>query len=236
MRSEKTLARVAGSLYLVVAVLGAFAELVVREGIVEPGNPAATAENIRGSATLFRLGYAADLVQATVFLFTAMALYLLMRHVHELVARAMVVIVAISVAIICLNLLNQYTALSLATAESYASAFGAAGSGALAGLFADMHANGYLIAQMFFGLWLLPLGYLVYRSGYFPKALGVLVAIGAVAYLVDLFVHFLAPGVAESIELVVVAPAAIGEVGLVAWLLVKGVRVPEPKALAPVAA
>jgi hypothetical protein len=236
VRSEKKLARVAGSLYLVVAVLGGFAELVVREGIVEPGNPAATADNIRGAAGLFRLGFAADLVQATVFLFTAMALYLLLRHVNELTARAMVVIVAVSVAIICLNLLNQYTALSLATDETYASAFGAAGSGALAGLFADMHANGYLIAQMFFGLWLVPLGYLVYRSGYFPQFLGVLLVIGAVGYLVDLFAHFLAPGVAESIELIVVAPAAIGELWFVAYLLAKGVRAPEPGALVPAAA
>jgi Domain of unknown function (DUF4386) len=236
VRSEKRLARIAGSLYLVVAVLGGFAELVVREGIVEPGNPAATADNIRGSAGLFSLGFAADLVQATVFLFTAMALYLLLRHVHELIARAMVLIVAVSVAIICLNLLNQYTALSLATGDHYASVFGPAGSDALAGLFADMHAGGYLIAQMFFGLWLVPLGYLVYRSGSFPKALGVLLALGAVGYLVDLFAHFLGPDVAESIEAFVVAPAAVAELWFVAYLLVRGVRAPEPKVLVPAGA
>lgn len=236
MSSEKRLARIAGSLYLVVAALGGFAEFVVRAGIVEPGNAAATADNIRGSATLFRLGFVSDLVQATVFLFTAMALYLLLKHVHELVARAMVVFVAVSVAIICLNLLHQYTALSLAMGQDYASTFGQAGSDALAGLFADMHAAGYLIAQMFFGLWLLPLGYLVYRSGYFPKVLGVLLVIGCFSYLVDLFAHFLAPGVAKSIELLVVAPAAVGELSFVAYLLAKGVRVAEPKGLVPVAA
>ena len=87
-----------------------------------------------------------------------------------------------------------------------------------------------------FGLWLVPLGYLVYRSGYFPQALGVLLTIGAVGYLVDLFAHFLAPGVAESIEAVVVAPAAVAELWFVAYLLARGVRAPEPKALVPVAA
>jgi hypothetical protein len=228
MDRDRRLARIAGSLYLVVAVLGGFAELVVREGIVEAGNAAATAENIRGSATLFRLGFAADLVQATFFLFTGMALYLLLRHVHEFVARAMVVIVAVSVAIICLNLLNQYTALTLATREVPVDA--------LAGLFADMHTAGYLIAQVFFGLWLLPLGYLVYRSDAFPKALGVLLAIGCVGYLIDTFTTFLAPGVADRIEWLVVAPAAAGELWLVAYLLVKGVRVPERPALVPAAA
>src|SRR5918996_109871 len=119
MVPERRLARFAGSLYLVVAVLGGFAELVVRQSIVEPGNAALTAENIRGSATLFRLGFGADLLQATLFLFTAMALYLLLRDVNELVARAMVVIVAVSVAIICLNLLNQYTALQIATGSVF---------------------------------------------------------------------------------------------------------------------
>jgi hypothetical protein len=227
MGSEKRLARIAGSLYLVVALFGGFAELVVRSGTVVPGDAGATAENIRGSATLFRWGFASDLVQATFFLLTAMTLYLLLRHVNELVARAMVVIVAVSVAIICLNLLNQYTALQLATG---------AGSDALAGLFADMHANGYLIAQIFFGLWLLPLGYLVYRSVSFPKVLGILLAVGCFGYLIDTFAHFLAPGIAGSIEGIVVAPAAVGELGFVIYLLVKGVRVRERPALVPAAA
>jgi hypothetical protein len=221
MESEKRLARIAGSLYLVVAVLGGFAELYVRSRIVVAGDAAATSDNIRGSATLFRVGFVSDLVQATVFLFTAMALYLLLRHVNELVARAMVVIVAVSVGIICLNLLNQYMALQVATGE---------GADALAGQFADMHAAGYLIAQIFFGLWLLPLGYLVYRSGFFPRVIGVLLAMGCFGYLADTFVRFLAPGIAESVEPIAVAPAAVGELSLVVWLLVKGVRVVERRA------
>ena len=236
MTSERRLARIAGSLYLVVALFGGFAELVVRDGIVEPGSAAATADNIRGSATLFRWGFATDLLQATFFLFTAMALYLLLRHVNELVARAMVAIVAVSVAIICLNLLNQYVALQVATGEASVGAFGAAGADDLAGLFADMHAAGFLIAQIFFGLWLLPLGFLVYRSGFFPKVLGVLLAIGCLGYLIDTFAHFLAPGFAETIQWIVVAPAAVGELSFVTYLLVKGVRVPKRSALMPAAA
>jgi hypothetical protein len=228
MASERTLARLAGSLYLVVAVGGMFAELFVRSSIVEPGNAAATADNIRASATLFRAGFVADLLQATFFLFTAMALYLLLRHVHGLVARAMVVFVAVSVAIMCLNLVNQWAALQVATGEGLAGALGPAGSAALTGLFADLHRSGFLLAQMFFGLWLLPLGYLVLRSGWFPKVLGVLLIVGCCGYLVDLFLQFLAPGIADGIELVVVAPAAIGELSFIAWLLVKGVPVSEP--------
>jgi Domain of unknown function (DUF4386) len=232
MERQKRLARIAGFLYLGVAVLGGFAELIVRERIIELGHPAAMAENIRASATLFRAGFVADLVQATLFLLTAMTLYLLLRGINELVARAMVVIVAVSVAIMCLNLLNQWVALQVATDR----AFGA-GSDELVGLFAGMHHDGYLIAQIFFGLWLLPLGYLVLRSGWFPAWIGVLLIAGCFGYLVDTFATFLAPSVADSIEAIVLAPAAIGELSFVAYLLIKGVRVreEEPLALAPAA-
>ena len=126
-----------------------------------------------------------------------MALYLLLRGVNELVARAMVVIVAVSVAIICLNLLNQWVALQVATDEAFGRAFGPASSDALAGLFAGMQHDGYLIAQIFFGLWLLPLGYLVVKSGWFPTWIGVLLIAGCFGYLVDTFATFLAPSVAE---------------------------------------
>lgn len=224
MDRERRLARIAGSLYLVVAVLGGFAELYVRARIVVPGDSSATADNIRDSATLFRLGFAGDLVAATFYLFTAMALYLLLRHVGELVARAMVVIVAVSAGIMSLNLLNQYMALQAATGG---------GSDALVGQFADMHAAGYLIAQVFFGLWLLPLGFLVYRSGFFPRAIGVLLAIGCFGYLADTFVRFLAPGIAETVEPFVLAPAAVGELSLLVWLLARGVRVGERRTPAP---
>ena len=237
MERQKRLARIAGSLYVGVAVLGVFAELVVRDRIVEFGHPVATAENIRDSATLFRAGFVADLVQPTLFLLTAMALYLLLRGANELVARAMVLIVAVSVAIICLNLLNQWVALQVATDEAFGRAFGPAGSDALARLFAGMHHDGYLIAQIFFGLWLLPLGYLVVKSGWFPAWIGVLLIAGCFGYLVDTFVTFLAADVADTIEAIVVAPAAIGELSFVAYLLIKGVRVreEEPLPLVPVA-
>jgi Domain of unknown function (DUF4386) len=135
-----------------------------------------------------------------------------------------------------LNLLNQLVALSIATDGDYASALGPAGSDALAMLFAEMQHDGFLIAQMFFGLWLLPLGYLVVRSGYVPRVLGVLLAVGGVGYLVDLFARFLALGAAERISPFVLAPALVGEVAFVAWLLVRSARVPEQGARVPAAA
>lgn len=225
MTETRRLARVAGLLYLIVALTAVFAELV-RSRIVAPGDAAATADSIRASATLFRVGFVTDLVQATCFLLTAMLLYQLLRHVNRPVAAAMVTFVAVSVAIMCLNSLSQLAALVIATGEEYSAALGQAGSDALVLLFTDLRHDGFLIAQMFFGLWLLPLGYLVVKSGYAPKLLGVLLAVGGVGYLVDLFAQFLAPGTAERLAPFVLTPAAVGEMLFVAWLVVRAVRVP----------
>lgn len=227
MTTPRSLARIAGLLYLLMACCAGFAEFYVRARIVVPGDATATADNIRASATLFRVGFVVDLVQATVFLLTAMALYLLLRHVHQLVAAAMVIFVAVSVAIQYLNLLNQYTALTIATGVDYRRAFGTTGSDALTLLFVEMQHNGFLMAQMFFGLWLLPLGYLVIKSGYFPKILGVLLITACFTYLADLFVRFLTPDFEGSIAPVVATIAAVAELAFMAWLVVRGARVPE---------
>ena len=229
MSSPRTLARVAGLLYLVMFVGATFAGHV-RSRIVESGDPAATANNIRASATLFRVGFVADLAQVTCLLLAAMTLYLLFRHVNQLAAQAMVTLVAVAVAIYSLNLLNQSTALRIATDQGSTRAFGQAGSDQLVLQFADMQHNGYYIAAMFFGLWLLPLGYLAITSGYLPKVLGVLLIIGGVGYLVDLFVRFLAPGFGAGVSPLVV-PGAVAELSLAAWLLASLLfygRVPDP--------
>ncbi|MGB2572101.1 DUF4386 domain-containing protein [Micromonospora citrea] len=226
MTTPKTLARTAGFLYLIVAVFTIFAGLV-NSRIVESEDAAATADNISTSATLFRIGFVSELVGATVFLLTSMALYLLLKHVNQMAAAAMVTFVAVSVAIQSLNLLNQNAALTVATGEDYTAAFGPTGSDQLTMLFADMQHDGYLIAQTYFGLWLLPLGYLVVRSGYFPKVLGVLLVIGCFGHLVDVFARFLAPDFGASISPFAMTLAAVAEISFICWLLVKTVRIPE---------
>jgi hypothetical protein len=220
LRTSQRLARTAGLLYLIVGVLGGLAHLYVRARVYVPGDAAATAANVAADAGLVRAGFLADLVQATVFLFLGMTFAQLFHHVHEVVARAMVVIVAVAVAIICLNLVFQFGALLVATEPAYA------GSDALVLLLMDLQHYGYLIAQMFFGLWLAPLGYLVLRSGMVPRALGYLLIAGCAGYVLDLFLQFTVPVAGEAISAVTVLPAAVGELGLALWLLVRGVRVP----------
>ncbi|MBB6171332.1 hypothetical protein HNR23_001392 [Nocardiopsis mwathae] len=235
MIAPRTLARIAGTLYLLVSAFTIFAG-VVNMRIVEAGDAAATADNIGASAALFRLGFVSELVGAVFFLSTAMALYLLLKHVDQRVAAAMVTVVAVSVAIQCLNLLNQNAALMIATGQAYEDTLGPDSADRLALLFTDLYHDGYLIAQTFFGLWLLPLGYLVVKSGYFPKMLGYLLMVGACGHLADVFARLLAPDFGAAISLYVMTPAAIAEISFMLWLVVRGVRTPEPDRARPVAA
>lgn len=223
--TPKALARIAGCLYLTVAMLTIFAG-VVNTSTVVSGDAAATTANIGESATLFRIGFVSELLGATAFLATGMTLYVLLRHISRLAAAAMVTIVAVSVAIQSLSLLNQKAALMIATGHY---AFSPRVSDQLTLLFADLQREGYLIAQTYFGLWLLPLGYLVMKSGYFPKGLGVLLMVGCFGHLTDVVMRSLAPSLGETASLFALGIAAVAELSFIGWLLVKGVREPRPE-------
>jgi hypothetical protein len=227
MSAPKRLARTAGLLYLAVAVFGGFAYGFVLGKVYVPGDAAATAANVLANAGLVRLGVVADLTQATVLAFLALTLYRLLKHVNQHAARSMVILAAIATAIMCLNNVFQIAALLVATNGAYATAFGAQGADALVLLLLDMQHYGFLIAQIFFGLWLAPMGYLVYKSALFPKALGVVLIVAAVCYLVDVLAQFLVPDFAARIHtFVAVIPPTIAEVWMVLYLLVRGVRAP----------
>jgi hypothetical protein len=228
MTSPKHLARIAGVLYLLVGIFGGFAEGYVEPKMYVTGNAAATAANVVANAGLLRLGVVADLLDGTVFVFLAMTLYILLKQVHKSVARAMLVLVAIATTITCLIAVFEFEGLRVATDSSYAAAFGGAGSNALVMLLLDTQHYGLLIAQIFFGLWLAPLGYLIYKSEMFPKTLGVVLIVGAACYVVDLLAAFLVPDIAQKIHSFIVIPCAIAEISMVLYLLVKGVKTPKP--------
>ncbi|GAA0966457.1 hypothetical protein GCM10009555_008380 [Acrocarpospora macrocephala] len=232
MDSPKRLARTAGLFYLIVAILGGFAQ-IVRLDVFAPGDAATTVANVVANASLVRMSFVADLTQATFLLFVVMCLYRLLQHVNKGVARAMVLFVVVAVAIICLNMLHQLGGLLVATDPSYAGAFGPEGSPALVLLLFDLQHSGYLIAQIFFGLWLFPLGLLAYRSGMFPRPLAVTLMVATVFYLLDVALQFLAPELAGLVNPLVVVVATVSEVSMLAYLLIKGVRtLPADHALA----
>ena len=226
------LARIAGLLYLVIAIFGGFAQMV-RVNVYRPGNAAATASNLVANAALVRLSFVADLIQALVWLVMAVILYRLLAHAGRNSARALVVFVAVSVAIATLNLVHQFGALLVATDPSYAAALGTGAANSLALLLMDLQHYGYLIAQVTW-LWLFVLGWLGYRSGMFPKWLSFLLMLGTVCYVVDGLTRFLAPSAASTSAAAFLVPEIICELALLAYLLIKGVRTRRPTPLAPV--
>jgi hypothetical protein len=231
MTSPKRLARIAGVLYLLVFISGVFAQGFVLPKIYAAGDAATTAGNVVANSGLARIGVVADLFQATVLVFLGMTLYILLKHVHQSAARAMLVIVAIGSAIICLNDVFTFESVRVATDASYVAALGAAGSSALVLLLLDIQHYGFYIAQIFFGLWLVPLGYLAYKSGMFPKALGVLLIVGGACLLVEMLATFLVPDFGEAkINVFVTIPSAVAEILMIGYLLVIGVKAPKPAA------
>jgi hypothetical protein len=223
--SSKRLARIAGVLYLFVAVFGGFAEGFMEPRMYVAGNAAATAGNVVMNAGLVRAGVVSDLFDQVLFVFLALTLYLLLKHVNPNVARAMLVLVALAAAVGSLNAVFEFEGLRVATGAVDFAALGTAGSNAVVLLLLDAQHYGIFIAQIFFGLGLMPLGYLAYKSlGMVPKWLGILLGIGGVCYLIDLLAMFLFPGVGQAIHAFIVIPSAVAELTMVVYLLVVGVR------------
>jgi hypothetical protein len=221
MTSPKRPARIAGLLYLLVGIFGGFAEGYVEPKMYVAGNAAATVGNVVANAGLVRIGVVADLLDGTFFIFLALALYALLKHVHRSTARAMLVLVILATGITCLSALFEFEGLRVATGAVNLAAFGGS---AMVLLLLDAQHYGLLIAQIFFGLWLAPLGYLAYRSMWFPKALGVVLVAACASYLVDMLAAFLLPDVGKAIHGFASILPAIAEPSMVLYLLIVGVK------------
>lgn len=218
MNPIKNAARLAGLLYLALAALSAFGLVYVPSMLIVPGDAAATANNIVASESLFRLGFVSNLIAFTVNVFVAVLLYKLLKPVNRGIASLMVILILVGLAIGMLNEVNQFAALLIL---DHLSAFTAAQSQALASLFLDVYQHGFNIAHIFWGLWLFPMGYLIFRSGFLPRFIGVLLIIAGMGYLVDFTLFFLFPDVAWTVSNF----TFVGEVVLIFWLLIRGVNV-----------
>ena len=222
MATPTNLARLAGVFYLLMG-LGVFAHLGVRAGVHVPGDAALTAANLAADPTLFRFALVADIAMAIAFVFVGVTLYVLFKHVDRHAAGALLVFVAVGAGMILTNLLLHQAALVVATDPTYS----AVGSDELVLLLLDLHADGYALAGVFFGLWLLPVGYLGYRYGVFPKVLSVLLLIAGASWIVDTLVGFAFPELPGVVHTMLTAPT-LAEFWLMAYLLIKGVRTPDP--------
>ena len=222
--SIKNVARVGGLLYLAVAVAGGFSEYVRTSNTVA-GDAAATSANVAGHATLFQVAFAADLFDLPLFLALGVILYVVLKPVNAPLALAMLLLNVVSVAIQALNMLNHAGALLIATDPQFTTGLSAASAQAFVLLLLDMHRIGYLIAQIFFGLYLLPLGYLVFRSEFFPRVLGVALIVGCAGYIAGVATSFAGAGFESSIANYLGLAGGLAELVFLAWLLIMGLDV-----------
>jgi hypothetical protein len=202
--------------------------IYVPSKLIVHGNATATASNIAASETLFRLGIAAQLIGQAGFIFVALALYDLLKRVNQRHASLMLGLIVLSIPIAFLNELNAIAALVLVRGAGFLSILEKPQRDALAMLFFNLHGHGFDVAEIFWGLWLFPLGLLVYRSRFLPRFLGVWLAIGGFAYVILSLTGILLPQYQDKV-FTFSQPAFFGEVALMLWLLIKGAK-PEPLA------
>jgi hypothetical protein len=223
--SPRQLARIAGALYLINIVGGAFAIGIVPAMLVVPGGAAATAHNIQTHELLYRLGLVAHVVVNVTNVPLAVIFYDLFKVVNGRLALLVVFFTLVGTAIEAAGLLNQFAPLVLLGRGPYTSALPAAQLQALAYVPGDLSAIGYSVNEVFFGFYAICISYLVLRSTFLPRAIGVLMAIDGLAYLVYSFADLLAPGFAAHLVPWIQLPALFGEGSLCLWLLVIGVDV-----------
>lgn len=231
MSSAKNPGRVAGLLYLVLSIPGFFAIVYVPGKLIVHGNAAATANNIAAHETLYRFGIMANLICQAGWVFVALALYYLFKGVHQRLAALVVIMVVVEIPLAFLNELNSIAALILVRGADFLSIFEKPQRDALSMLFLNLHSEGFGIVELFWCLWLFPLGMLVYRSRFLPRFLGVWLAIDGLAYLVLSVTGVLLPQYYDKV-LAISQPATFGEVAFMLWLVIKGAKPPAVDAVA----
>jgi hypothetical protein len=224
MNSIKKTARITGVLYLVIAIVGGFAFTAGTSNLIIPGDATATANNIVASESLFRIGAVGDAVVFLAEIVLVVTLYLLFKPVSKTLALIAAISRLAMTVMQGMNLLNKFTALLLLSGADYLTAFEPDQVHALVLLFLNAYEYGALVWGTFFGLHLLVLGYLLFKTGYLNRILGILFVFASFGYLVDSFGHFLLPQYTEIYSWVVWATVP-AELSFAFWLLIKGVNV-----------
>ena len=224
-RSPQRYARIAGILYLAIIVLGMFGELYVRGTLVVSGDAAATSAAISASPLLWRAGIVGDLLMHVFDVPVMVIFYFLLRPVSRSLALFATLINLVQTAVLVANKMNLLVPLFLLKNGSYLTAFSPEQLHALSYLAIKAHGYGFGIGLIFFGVACLVRGYLIFKTEYLPKILGILMAIAGLSYLINSFALLLAPSFAAAIFPGVLIPAFIGELSLTLWLIVNGVNV-----------
>jgi hypothetical protein len=225
MSGLKRTARLAGILYFATCLPAPFALIYIPRTLIVREDAAETARRVLASEAMLRLGIACELATAIGFLFVVLTLRRLFRGVDSEQSALMVTLFAISIPISSLNVLNEAAALMLLHGAQTLSAWTKPQLEAMALLFLRLHGYGLNIAAIFWGLWLVPFGLLVYRSGFLPRFLGVLLVINGFAYVIQSFTTVLLPQYRNTVDLFT-NPFLVGELAIALWLVIRGVREP----------
>lgn len=221
--SQCKAARVAAVLYLLIAITAPIGLMYVPGKLIVPGNATATANNLRASEWLFRIGMGSEFFHQIVGIFLVLALYRLFKAVNERHALQMVILSLTPVPIVLLNVLNEIAALVLVSGADFLSVFDMRQLDAMAMLFLRLHSQGIIVASIFWGLWLFPFAMLVIRSGFIPRVLGVLMMIAGSAYLASAFTSLLLPQYGSLVGQFALI-LETGELPIIFWLVIWGTR------------
>lgn len=225
MNSPQKTARVAAFVFLGIFFLGMSTELFIRPGMIVPGDAAATVKNIAASETLFRLSLVSDLVRQVLLMLLPLVLYKLLKPVNKTIAALMVIFALVGVSISMLNELNHFAVLLLSSGADYLTAFNVDQLNTQVMFFLELRKYGTYIPQIL-SFWVLFLGYLVFKSGFLPRILGILLMLGGLCYTASAVLFFLIPDFdATMLGLF----AFIGESLFYLWLSIKGINVEEWK-------
>jgi hypothetical protein len=231
MLPKKTLSRIAGLTYLILILTGVFGLVYVPSSLIVWNNPETTVANIKASEFLFRLGIMSEIVCFLVFIVLPLVLYELLKSVNKTVAAFMVVLSLICIPMAFVNILNKVNVLLLLSGADYLSKIPLEQLHAQVMYLLASFNNGTMVANIFWGGWLLPFGYLVYKSKFLPKILGIFLMVGCFGYLTEFVARFLFS--VTEIPWYVSMPSSLGEFGICLWLLIIGAteRAPEKTTL-----
>jgi len=220
IRSPNKLARITGILYFLVILTGVVSEIMVRNFMIVPGDMTTTVKHITSYELVFRVGFVISLTRFAIFILLVLALYKLFEPVNKDWSLIMVAFALVSISIGMVSLLFLYAAPLLLSSNGYSALFTTDQWHAQVLFFINLQMLGDKASQIL-TVWLLPLGYLIYKSGYFPKLLGILIVVAGLGYVTDFLIFFLLP----NLNWQVAGFAFLAELPFPLWLLMRGINI-----------
>ena len=221
--NQKKIARIAGILYLINAITGTIGIIIVPGKLIAPNDIAATAQNIINNEFLFRIGILSSISCQIVFIFLALTLFNLFENVSRSLTRTLLTLVVVSVPVAFYLIFNQLEAFEILQ-NNVMTSMEQIQKQELAMSKLQIYQDGVVLIGVFWGLWLIPFGQLVFKSGFIPKILGVFLIVGGLSYLLDVIAFILIPDFHSQTNILVAVISSIAEISMVLWFLIKGIK------------